>query len=312
MEIVFRNPLYLWTLVIIPLIILAHYFSLKYSKGRAIKFANFVALARVSDRVRFSSNFPVLILRITTFIAIVFAISGTVVNYNGSQIDADYVLAIDASASMLAEDLLPNRFEAAKEAALSFVDELPTYSNLGIVSFAGTSYIHQPLTTDKALSKAAISNQKILVSGGTSIGDAVITSSNLLINSKKSKVIVVLTDGRSNLGISLQNAIAYANNNNIIVSAIGIGTEEDYFIDVGDSAGPLGVNTVELELLAESTGGKFYYPDSRTELLEAYSDIARSEKTKTSLDLAFFLLIYILVALLTEWVLINTRYKIIP
>ena len=64
MEIVFRNPFYLWALVVVPVIIVAHFLSLKYSKERAIKFANFVALARVSEKVRLNSNFIVLFLRV--------------------------------------------------------------------------------------------------------------------------------------------------------------------------------------------------------------------------------------------------------
>jgi Ca-activated chloride channel family protein len=312
MEIIFRNPFYLWALVVVPIIIIAHFLSLQYSKGRAIKFANFAALARVSQRVQVTSNIPVLMLRITVFIAIVFSISGTSLRYNGSQIDADYILAVDASASMTAEDLFPNRFDAAKDSALSFVDTLPIYSQVGVISFSGTSYVHQPLTIDKKLVKNAINEQRILVSGGTSVGDAIITGTNLLMNSAKPRVIILITDGRSNVGISVSNAIAYANNNNIIVYTLGIGTEEGYFLNLSDAAGSLGVNTLELEIIASSTGGKFYYPKTRQELLLAYSDVATSEKTKASFDLTFFLLIYILVALITEWVLVNTRYKVIP
>ncbi len=312
MEIVLRNPFYLWALVVIPVIIIAHFLSLQYARGRAIKFANFSALARVSQKVSVTSNFPVLIVRITIFIAIVFAISGAALRYQGSQIDADYVLAIDASTSMTAEDLFPSRFEAAKISALEFVDGLPFYSQVGVISFSGTSYIHQTLTANKDLAKVAINEQRILTSGGTSLGDAIVTSTNLLINSAKSRVVILLTDGRSNVGINIPNAISYANNNNVIVYTIGVGTKEEYFLDVTNVTGALGVNDLELEALANYTGGKFYYPKSRTELLAAYSDIANGEKIKASLDLTFFLLLYILLALIAEWVLVNTRYKIIP
>jgi Ca-activated chloride channel homolog len=311
MEIVFRNPFYLWGLLVIPLIIAAHFLSLQYSRGRTIKFANFNALARVSQKVRITSNFPVLLLRISVFVAIVFAIAGTSIRYEGTQVDADYVLAIDASASMLATDLAPTRFEAAKEAAIGFVDSLPIYASVGVLSFSGTSYVHQPLTIDKTLAKAAISEQKILSSGGTSVGDAIITATNLLLNSAKPRVIIIITDGRSNVGLSVQNAIAYANSNNVIIYTIGVGTEAGYFLNITDTGG-LGVNLVELETLASSTGGKFYYPDSKDDLSRAYTDIAISRKVKASLDLSFFLLIYLLISLVIEWVLINTRYKVIP
>ena len=247
MEIVFRNPFYLWALIVIPVIIVAHFLSLRYSKARAIKFANFVALARVSERVRLSSNFSVLILRIIVFVAIVFSIAGTTVYYEGKQIDADYILTIDSSASMLASDFLPTRFEAAKSSAISFVDSLPIYSSVGVIGFSGTSYVTQTLTIDKNLVKSAIGNLNIMSSGGTSIGDAVITGTNLLMNSAKPKVVILLTDGRSNLGIGINSSINYANENNVIVHAIGIGTEEGYFLNLNETIGPLGLNTGELD-----------------------------------------------------------------
>lgn len=312
MEIVFRNPFYLWALVVIPVIIVAHFLSLRYSKARAIKFANFVALARVSEKVRVSSNFTVLFLRIIVFAGIVFAIAGTTIYYTGSVIDADYVIAIDSSASMLAEDLSPNRFDVAKESAIGFVDNIPIYSSAGVIGFSGTSYVAQPLTVDKNLIKSSIDNLQIISSGGTSIGDAVITGTNLLVNSGKSKVVIILTDGRSNLGIGTESAIDYANSHNVIVNTIGIGTEEGYFVEVNDLIGPLGVDSNELEEIASLTGGKFYYPTTEEELKNVYSQIALSEKTNASLDLTFFLLIFILALLVTEWVLINTRFRIIP
>lgn len=312
MEIVFRNPFYLWTLIVIPIIILAHFISLKYSKKRAIKFVNFIALARVSEKVRLSSNFFVLFLRVIVFIAIVLAIAGTTLYYNGERVDADYVIAIDSSASMLAEDFSPTRFEATKESAISFVENLPAYSSAGIVTFSGTSYVQQPLTIDKNLLKFSLRELEMVTSGGTSIGDAVITSTNLLMNSGKPKVVIVLTDGRSNLGIGVNTAINYANNNNVIVNTIGVGTEEGYFVDIGEQIGPLGVNTEELEKIATSTGGKFYHPQSNEELDNVYNEIALSKKTKVSIDLTLFLLLFILAMLVIEWVLINTKYKVIP
>ena len=112
--------------------------------------------------------------------------------------------------------------------------------------------------------------------------------------------------------VSCEVQVDYANEHNVIVYAIGIGTSEGYFIEVSDAVGPLGVDDEELKNLAEVTGGKFYYPETAADLESVYTDIAASKKTKVSLDLTFFLLIFILVMLVMEWVLINTRYRIIP
>lgn len=312
MEVIFRNPFYLWGLLIIPVIIIAHFVSLRYSKKRTIKFANFTALARVSQKIGISSNYAVLFLRMLVIVAIVFAISGTSFWYDGNTIDADYIISIDSSSSMLAEDFTPTRFDASKKAALDFVDNLPIYSSAGVVSFSGVSYVNQPLTSDKKIIKDAINNVEILSSGGTDIGGAIVTGTNLLMTSGKPRVIIILTDGRSNIGLGLVKAIGYANNNNVIIDTIGIGTEGGYFVNVNESLGPLGVNKNELELIANSTKGKFYNPQSNSELANIYSDIAKSNKSKVSIELTFFLLCFILIALVLEWILINTRYRILP
>ncbi len=310
-EIVFRNPFYLWALVVVPIIILVHFLSIKYSEKRAIKFANFIALARVSEQVGLASNFSVLALRVFVIIGIIFSIAGTTLWYSGTSIDADYVIAIDASSSMLADDLSPNRLDAAKISANHFVDSLPFYASAAVISFAGTPYVNQPLTTDKNLIKSVIDEIQPLSVGGTDLGNVLITGTNLLVNSAKSRVIIILTDGRSNIGIGTERAIAYVNDQNIIVNTIGIGTEEKYFVDTGTSLS-IGINEDELKLIANSTEGTYYHPTSTEELSQIYSQVANQEKTKVSLDLTFFLLFFILLLLVIEWTLINTRFKIIP
>jgi len=312
MEIVFRSPFYLWSLIIVPLVVLAHFLSLMFFKQKAIKFSNFIALARVSEKIGVSSNYTILILRVLVLISIIFAISGTSVYYSGDKIDADYIVAIDSSASMLAEDFSPNRFEASKNAAIEFVNSLPIYSSVGVVAFSGTSYLINPLTNDKKIIKDAINKIQITSSGGTDSGGAIITGVNLLWNSKKPKVIILLTDGRSNVGVPIPEAIQYAVKNNILINTIAIGTDEGYFLEIDDTLGPLGINNQELNLIANSTSGKFYYPKNSFELVQIYDDIAKSKKENVSLDLTFFLLIFILGTLFLEWILINTKYRILP
>lgn len=148
--------------------------------------------------------------------------------------------------------------------------------------------------------------------GGIDFGNVLITGTNLLINSPKFRVIILLTDGRLNIGINVERAIEYVNSQNLIVNTIGLGTEEGYFIDLEEKIGPFGINEDELKLIANSTGGIYYHPESSEELTQVYSQVASQEKTKVSLDLTFFLLLLILLLLVIEWTLINTRFKIIP
>jgi len=313
MEVVFQHSFYLWALLIIPFVIIIHFISLKYSKKRAIKFANFIALARVSEKMGISSNFLVLFLRVLVFAFIILAITGTSLWFEGNRLEADYVIAIDSSSSMLAEDLDPNRLDVAKQTASTFVENLNYfYSSAAIVSFSGTPLVHQVLTKDKASLKQAIENIEIMTMGGTDIGNAIVSSSNILLGSNNPKVIILITDGRDNIGIDYLEAISYANNYNIMIFTIGIGGEEGYAAGESDMIGPLGIDEEQLTSIAHLTGGDYYSVLSTQDFENTYVGIVSNEKRKVSLDLTFIFLILILFLLVLEWILINTRFRIIP
>src|SRR3989338_4478169 len=101
MEIIFRNAFYLWFLLAIILLIALHFTTLKYIKRRALKFANFEAIERVTGSEIFSKNVLLLYIRLLIVICVILAAAGTTVWYTGKSSNVDYVLAIDASSSML-------------------------------------------------------------------------------------------------------------------------------------------------------------------------------------------------------------------
>jgi hypothetical protein len=126
----------------------------------------------------------------------------------------DIVLCIDVSGSMTAQDFTPNRMEAAKAVAASFIEKRLT-DRIGVVIFSGESFTQCPLTTDKAVLKSAIETiRNGLLEDGTAIGDGLSTGIDRLRNSKsKSKVVILLTDGENNGGLILHSKY---NDNDII------------------------------------------------------------------------------------------------
>src|SRR3989344_3703830 len=148
MEVTFTNPEYLWFLFVIPLLIIVHFSSLKSTKRRALKFANFEAIERVTGGEVISRNLFLLIIRLLIVILFVFALAGTTYWYSGQGSNFDFVIAIDGSNSMLATDFNPNRIESAKIRAEEFLDLISTNNNIGIISFAGTSVIENELSND--------------------------------------------------------------------------------------------------------------------------------------------------------------------
>ena len=225
----FENPMYLWYLLSIPLLIYTHFYLLRRSKTRAIKFANFEALKRVTGEKLLTKNITILIIRILILICVIIAASGAVFWYEGRVNRNDFVIAIDISASMSAKDVLPTRLEAANQTAIDFVNNLKSKSSIGIISFSGTTFIDTVPIDNKDSIRKTIDNIEIAKTGGTDIAGAIITGTNLLLNSEKGKTIMLITDGSNTVGAfikeGIENSIDYATKNHVVVHTIGVGSE---------------------------------------------------------------------------------------
>ena len=310
MEIIFKNPIYLWALIAIPISIFIHFLTLKYAKGLAIEFGNFPTLAKIARTPIFTRDFILLLLHTLIIALIVLAVSGTTFQYMGLKGSSNYVLAIDTSSSMLSDDFNPNRLEAAKETALDFINTLTSGEKIGIVSFAGTSFIKQQLTSDKLKIREAINNIQAESVSGTDIGEAIVTSTNLLLSDVGNKVIILLTDGRSNIGIPISDALNYANQNTVTIHSIGIGTEEGgIFTDIKET---LKLDEEALKLISNTTGGNFYRATNKQQLANAYSEISSKKEQKISFDLTPYLILASLALIIINWVLMNTKFRRIP
>jgi len=294
----------------VPAILLVHFISLRKIKRKAILFANYEAMEKVFGKKILSKNYPLLAIRVLTLIFLVFALSGTVIVYEGYAGEADFALAIDASASMLAQDYQPNRVEAAKGAAQLFVDSIPAETKVGVLSFAGATFVQQELTDDYEKISNAITGVDIELAGGTAIGEAIVSSANMLMASEKNKVIILLTDGQNNVGISIDDALDYAKKFHVVINAIGIGTEEGG--TVGNTSFVAGLDVETLELIAGQTGGEYYRAETKEELESTYEKIAYATKQKVSTDLSSYLMLIAVALLLIELILVNSKYRTIP
>lgn len=200
----------------------------------------------------------------------------------------DIILCIDVSGSMTAQDLQPNRLEAAKAVAADFVKKRLT-DRIGVVIFSGESFTQCPLTTDHTVVLQAIKSiRNGLLEDGTAIGSGLSTSVDRLRSSKsKSKVVVLLTDGENNGGlIDPKTAKEIAKTFGVRVYTIGVGT--DGFAPQPENTG-LGVVVQKVRVsideklmneIATETGGKYFRAKDNEGLQKIYSEIDRMEKTK--------------------------------
>ena len=244
----------------------------------------------------------------------------------------DIMLSMDVSTSMLAEDLKPNRIEAAKQVAIEFINGRPN-DNIGLTLFAGEAFTQCPMTTDHAVLLNLLNGMRVdmaqrgLIDDGTALGMGIANAVTRLKDSKaKSKVIILLTDGTNNCGqISPNTAADIAKSLGIRVYTIGVGTNGTarYPLSAGGTTQyvniPVEIDTKTLGDIARGTDGKFYRATNAKELREIYQEIDRLEKSK--IDVQHFSRRYeayqpfalaALVALLIEVLLRITIFRRIP
>ncbi|WP_126651779.1 VWA domain-containing protein [Chryseobacterium aureum] len=202
----------------------------------------------------------------------------------------DIMLSIDVSLSMLAKDLTPDRITALKDIAVKFVQKRPN-DRIGVVAYAAEAFTKVPVTSDHQVVIDEIKNLNSAgLEPGTAIGEGLSVAVNHLIKSKaKSKVVILMTDGVSNIqnAIPPQLAAELAKSNNIKVYSIGIGTNgyalmptsQDIFGDLIFTETEVTIDENTLREIAQTTGGKYFRATSNSSLEEVYDEINQLEKS---------------------------------
>ena len=237
-----------------------------------------------------------MILRVLAFVLIVVALARpqTQNSWKDKWVEGiDIMLAMDVSTSMLAEDLKPNRIEAAKQVAAEFIAGRPN-DNIGLTIFAGESFTQCPMTVDHASLLNLLQNVRTdiaargLIEDGTAIGMGLANAVSRLKDSKaKSKVVILLTDGSNNMGdLSPMTSAEIAKSLGIRVYTVAVGTDKTapYPMQVGGAIQyvniPVEVDTKTLSDIAAATDGNFYRATSASELKNIYKEIDKLEKSK--------------------------------
>jgi Ca-activated chloride channel homolog len=297
--------------VALPILIIIHFWSLKYTKRKALNFANFEVMEKLVGKKLMNKNFSLLFVRLLTLSLFILAAAGTTYWFTGEGSDFNYVILVDGSVSMLAEDYFPNRISAAKEAALVFLESFSGGTDIAVATFTGTTFIKQKMTDDKNKLRSAVKSLNVEEIGGSAIGDAMVTSSNLLFEEDKDNVLIILTDGQNNAGIHPEDAIPFLNDKKILVNTVGIGTPiGGKFIEGIDAVSKLDETT--LINIAKDTGGRYFRAENSEEMEEAFKRIAQTKTKRISKDLALIFMIIGVMLLLVEWGLMNTKYRSIP
>ena len=326
---IFANPTYLYLLLLLIPIIGWYIWKIRHADASFQISSNqgFDAVP-VSYKVYLRHLPFVLRMLAVAVLILVLARPQSTDNWENSSTEGiDIVLAMDISSSMLAEDLKPNRLEASKDVAASFINGRPT-DNIGLVVFSGESFTQCPLTTDHTVLLNLFKDiQSGMIEDGTAIGLGLANSVSRIKDSQaKSKVIILLTDGSNNMGeIAPVTAAEIAKTFGIRVYTIGVGTEGEAPYPFKTAFGvqyqniPVQIDEETLRKIATTTGGQYFRATNTKSLGGIYAEIDEMEKTKISVqefskkqeEYKYFALLAFLI-LLFEIILRNTLLRNIP
>lgn len=325
----FQNPEYLYFLLLLIPVVFWYVFK-QYQADASLQISSISTLKLPQRKSFILLRHTPFVCRMIALVCLVLVVARPQLSNsfrNESTEGIDIMMALDISGTMLAEDLRPNRLEAAKNVAAEFISERPN-DNIGLVVFAGESFTQCPLTTDHAVLINLFSSIKYgMIEDGTAIGLGLANAVSRIKDSvAKSKVVILLTDGSNNAGdIAPLTAAEIAKTFGIRVYTIGVGTRGvakfPYQTPMGIRYQDMQVDIDEdmLREIASMTGGSYFRATDNKKLKEIYAEIDQMEKTKIRVReyskkrdvyLPFALVAFL--ALLVEMILRNTVLRKLP
>lgn len=281
----FQNP---WLLLLLPVPLLLLVWQLSSARrAAAILYSDLTLLAGLPVTLRQRALGLLPWMRCGALCLGVVALARPqfgIVEMRATSLGVDIAIVMDVSGSMQEQDYAPNRLEAAKAAASSFVEGRKT-DRVTVVIFGESAAVLCPPTMDMGAAKTFIAaiGDGIIRNQATAVGDGLALGVSKLKDSKaKSRVAILLTDGESNSGkIKPLQAAEIAKALNVRVYSIGVGRSGGRrglpFVNPGQGAG---FDDSDLRAIAERTGGKYFLATDERTLKNIYEEIDRLEKTE--------------------------------
>ncbi|ADH67379.1 MULTISPECIES: VWA domain-containing protein [Nocardiopsis] len=280
----FLEPQRLWWLLLVVVLVAAYVFAQTRRREYTMRFTNLALLDQVAPhRPDVRRHVPAVLFTVTIGVLIAsMALPAMPVQQPRER--ATIMVAVDVSLSMAANDIDPNRLEAAKKSAQGFVETLPDRFNVGLVAFSSTATVVSSPTHDHQAVIGSIENLQL--GPGTAIGEGVFASLESISSFDEDadvdpppSAIVLLSDGENTSGRDISQAVAMAAEQEVPVSTIAFGTGAA-MIEIDGYQVPADIDKEALRGLASDTGGHFYEAESETELDEVYEDIGSSLGTE--------------------------------
>lgn len=225
---IFARPVFLWLLLLVPLILLGHAVRLRIRRRRIRRFGDEQLVAALMPSWSGAKGWWRTVLFSIGFASFVLGMARPQLGATLQEREikgAEIMICLDVSNSMLAQDYTPDRLSRAKLALSRIVDRLDG-DRIGLIIFAGTSFVQLPVTTDYVSAKMflnAVDNRSVPVQG-TAIGDAILLAAkSFSVQSEKSRAIIVITDGENHEDDPVEAARQVAETG-IRVYTVGVGS----------------------------------------------------------------------------------------
>ena len=288
--ITFAYPWVLYFLLIVPLMIAWYIFS-GMKVQTSVKYSSLKIFKDIPSTIREKLRHIPFAIRLIAIGLLIVALARPQSFSSGENVTTegiDIAMVLDISGSMLAEDLKPNRLEAAKNVIDDFIKGR-TSDRIGLVVFSRDAFTQCPLTIDySVLRNLLFQIHSGMIEDGTAIGNAIANGINRLKDSDaKSKIIILVTDGVNNSGeVDPISAAEMAKTFGIRVYTIGVGTRGEAPYPVQTPFGtryqmvPVEIDEAVLQKISDITDGQYFRATNNSALREIYNKIDKLEKTK--------------------------------
>lgn len=261
-------------------------------------FGNYETLEKVAGEDFLKKNDVLLVIQLLAMTMFFLAISEPNLETEVMGADSDYVITLDSSATMLQQDYDPSRLGVAKDAAKEFVNAAPNETQIGLISYSGEIDSRQEISGNMEELIESIDKVNLGEEAGSAMGNALISSSTLLLESTESRQIILISDGRNNVGSGINESIEFANNQNVTINSVGIGLNES-----------AEERFSRMKRVAKKTGGNFTTVGQEEDLSNSLINL---EEDKSQQNLSTHFIIIGLILLMIKWSIGTTRYDILP
>jgi len=238
----FANLDYLWLMPLVPALILFYWLVFALKRKRMERFANLSLLGQMLENASLGRQRFKAFLVVTSVLFMIFALMQPQWGYHKEEVrrkGVDIVLVVDTSKSMLAQDVRPNRLEAAKREIKDLLRELRG-DRIALVGFSGTAFVQCPLTMDYSTFRLFLDNLRVgtIPRGGTMIGDAIRRAIAAFGKKRKDKhrVMILITDGEDH-GSDPIGAAREAAKQGIRIYTVGVGRKSGDYIWIRNEKG---------------------------------------------------------------------------